>query len=454
MIWRWRVGHGGRQAALVAAIASWGAPAAAEPVPAPTAIARYQLQNGLRVVLAPDRVTPGVSVVVRYDVGTANAPRGYRGLSHLVEHLTFRGSRHVAPLQGMSILQELGAGFNANTELEATEYYAQVSAPALDTVLWLESERMAFTLDRLDQAALDVERRIVDNEHRQRHTIGQVLNQHWLQALYGEGHPFVDDPASTPDLSDVTLRGVQWFFQTAYRPDNATLVLVGQFDSASAVRSIERYFAPIVPPPLTLTSIQVRAPRLCGVHHLGVSHTGIFGHRLRITWPLPQARSALERASLNALEQLLQGKLYGLLVERGVDVANVRVFANRFTTHELLTVELELFDKSEAAGVEQLTLSVARELAKQPLAPHTLRTIRTSLVSSAVFDREDGLQRARDLASGSDPDADTAALSQLSEADVRRAARPLAGPVLVVHTWPTKSEGEVSQIEVDENPCR
>ncbi|HYP98957.1 MAG TPA: pitrilysin family protein [Polyangiaceae bacterium] len=454
-MWLRRVEGGRRHGALAAVLlAAWSTIAAAEPGSAPQATTtRYQLQNGLRVVLAPDRVTPGVSVVVRYDVGAANAPRGYRGLSHLLEHLTFRGSRHVAPLQGMSILQELGAGFNATTELEATEYYAQVSAPALDTVLWLESERMAFTLDRLDQAALDVERRIVDNEHRQRHTISKLLHQHWLRALYGEGHPFVEDPSAIPDLSEVTLRGVQWFFQTAYRPDNATLVLVGQFDPPQALHSIEQYFGPIVPPPLARTSVQASAPRLCGMHRLGLSHASLFGHRLRITWPLPRASSAPERASENVLERRLASKLHGLLVERGVDVTNVNVFLNRFTTHSLLSVDLELHDKADAAVVEQVTLATASELAQQPLSPQALRSIATNLISSAIFNREDGLGRARKLASGIDPDADTAALRLIDNQQVLRAARPLGGPVLVVHMWPSKREDGTTQIEEDDNPC-
>jgi hypothetical protein len=71
----------------------------------PTPIDRHQLQNGLRVILAPDAVSVGVSMVVRYEVGMAHEPRDYRGMSHLLEHLTFRGSRHLAPLEGMKILQ-------------------------------------------------------------------------------------------------------------------------------------------------------------------------------------------------------------------------------------------------------------------------------------------------------------------------------------------------------------
>jgi predicted Zn-dependent peptidase len=439
----------------LALASGWSASAAAEPNAAITPLARYQLQNGLRVILAPDSVTPGVSVVVRYDVGVADDPRGYRGLSHLVEHLTFRGSLHVAPLQGMSILQELGAGFNASTELEATEYYAQVAAPALDTVLWLESERMAFTLARLDQTALDVERRIVDNEQRERQrTFQRMIDRYWLRALYGEGHPFVGDPESVPDLSNVTLRGVQWFFQTAYRPDNATLTLVGQFDSAQALRSVEKYFGSIVPPPVLRAPRQASPPRLCGVHRLGLSHAGLFGHTLRITWPLARANSAPERASVNVLARLLRGKLYALLVERGVEVANVSATLNRFATHELLSVDLELLEKSHAAAVERAALAAARELASLPPAPHALRTTIANLLSNAVFRRENGLRRARELASGGDPDADAAALRKLEGQRVQRTAQPLAGPVLVVHVWPSKRTDGSAQVEEDENPCR
>ncbi len=452
---RWRrIANGGWQMGLAAALVTgWSAVATAEPSPAPTPITRYQLPNGLRVVLAPDRVTPGVSVVVRYDVGLANDPSGYRGLSHLLEHLTFRGSRHLAPLQGMDILQELGGGFNAATGLEATEYYAQVAAPALSTVLWLESERMAFTLDRLDQAALDIERRIVANEHRQRHSIREITERYWLQALYGKQHPFADDPQSLWDISDVTLSGVQWFFQTAYRPDNATVTVVGQFDLSQVQSSIEKYFGPVVSPSLPRVSLRAGGPRLCGVHRLGLAHAGLFGHTLRITWPLPRASSPEERASVDILAELLERRLNGLLVEDGVDVAKVNASLIRVATHELLNIDLQLHEKSDAAPVEQLVLREAKALAKQPPPPAALRLVIANLVSSAIFRREDGLRRALDLASGGDPDADAAALRHVNAQQVLRAAQPLAGPVLVVHAWAERHPDGIARVVEEENPC-
>jgi zinc protease len=441
-------------------VCCWGLDAGAEPSVAATPsvaaapIERFQLSNGLRVVLAPDRVTAGVSVVVHYDVGTAHAPQGFRGISHLLEHLTFRGSRHLAPLQGMGILQELGAGFNATTGLEATDYYTQIAAQGLETVLWLESERMAFTLDRLDQAALDIEQRIVDNEHRQRqHSWASLIGRYWLRALYGNGHPFVASPGELDDVSGVTLRGVQWFFQTAYRPDNATLALVGKFDVARARSLIEKYFGPVVSPALARTSLLAGAPRLCGVHRLGLSHAGLFGHLLRFTWPLPVAGSALERSSVEVTAQLLERRLHGSLVQRRADVASLHVSVDRFSTHELLTVDLELHEDADARAVEQLALAEVRAFSKQEPGARELRTVRANLISRAVFQRGNGPARARDLAEGRDPDAEAAALRVLQAPQVLHAAHPLAGPVLVLHAWPSKREDGEHIVEQDDNPC-
>ncbi len=443
------------KAAIISVLlACWSLPAGAQSN-SPSPIEQYRLPNGLRVVLAPDRVTPGVSVVVRYGLGAAHAPRGYRGMTHLLEHLTFRGSRHLKPLQGMAILRELGAGFNAITGLEETQYLTQVSAPALETALWLESERMAFTLGGLDDAALDVERRIVDNEHRQRFgSHGRFLARHWLRGLYGEDHPYVDDPDLISDLTKVTLRNVQWLFQTGYRPDNATLALVGNLDVGRTRALIEKYFGPIVSPAVARASLHAPAPRLCGAHRLEVSHGGIFGHFLRVTWPLSAAADARESASRAVLVQLLQRKLHRVLVEGGADVASVRTSVERLATHELLIVDLELEEEADAAPISQSVLRVGQALSQEAPTQRELRSIGSQLLSMAVFHREDGLARAQQLAAGREPDAELAALQVLQPQDVLRVSSPLKGPSLTVHVWAAKGGDAGGRVEQEVDPCR
>jgi zinc protease len=444
---------------LGAFLTYWSAPAAAQvaaaaPATAPS-IERYQLQNGLRVVLAPDRVTAGVSVVVRYDVGRAQTPTEYRGLAHLVEHLTFRGSRHVKPLQGAALLQELGAGFNATTDDEATTYYTQIAAPGLESALWLESERMAFTLDRLDQAALELEARVVNNEQLQAHSsVRRLSERYWRRALYGEHHPFATSIDQIDDVSEVPLSAVQWFFQASYRPDNAILVLVGDLDPTQARALVERYFGPIASPRVARLAKRAEPPGLCGLHRIDVSHDALFGNLLRVSWPLLPASSAVEQASLSMLSQLLERRLYGALVRGSADVASVDARISRFSSHQLLTLDLDLHEHANVKAVEQTILGAAHELATRGARPQELRVVRANLTSSFIFAREDGVKRAIALAAGEDPDAEAAALGKLSEQDVLRAARPLVGPVILAHVWPSKHDGREAQVEEDVNPCR
>src|SRR5882724_5011632 len=164
MRWFWWLGL-----AACSGVALAGPEARAQSVDtAATSVQRFQLANGLTVVLAPSAHTVGVNVVVRYEVGQAHDPVGYAGLAHLLEHVSFRGSSHLRPLQAVSILGELGAGYNATTSLEDTEFYTELPSAGLETVLWLESERMGFALGGIDAAGLEVEQRIVVNELRQR----------------------------------------------------------------------------------------------------------------------------------------------------------------------------------------------------------------------------------------------------------------------------------------------
>lgn len=425
--------------------------------PGPSALGRverYRLQNGLRVVLAPDRVTPGISVVVHYGVGTAHAPPAQRGISHLVEHLTFRGSLHLAPLQGSAVLHAIGAKVNAATTLESTDYFTQLPASALETVLWVESERMGFTLGGVDQAALDIERRIVSNEQRlRRRSFNDLIERYWLPALYGEEHPFVGGQNAVDTVDAVTLGAVQWFFQTHYRPDNATLVLVGQFEIARARESIEKYFGPIVSPPIVRTSLPIAAPRPCGVHRVQVSHAGVFGDVLRLTWPLPLGASALQQASVEFVAQLLERRLRTRLVKQGADTAAVHVSLWRFSTHQLLNVDLQLREHNNALAVERVARTDAALLATKELPAPELEAVRLNLISRWFFEREDGSKRALALAEGRDPDGDAEALPLVTAQDVRDAARPFTGGVLALHAYPSRAGHAQSTLEQKENPC-
>ncbi|ODP39014.1 M16 family metallopeptidase [Sphingomonas turrisvirgatae] len=230
---------------------STAAPAAMKPIP--IAFEKFVLPNGLTVIVHEDRRTPIVAVGLWYHVGSANETPGRTGFAHLFEHLMFNGSQH-ANTDWFEQMNEVGASdMNGTTDFDMTKYFQVVPTVALDRVLWLESDRMGNLLPVVDQARLDEQRKVVQNEKRQRENqplakLGEVV----MRGSYPVGHPYSWEPiGSMEDLNAATLDDVRAFFNRWYRPNNAVLVLSGDITSAQAREKAERYFGAIpAGPPL------------------------------------------------------------------------------------------------------------------------------------------------------------------------------------------------------------
>ncbi len=208
---------------------------------------KYQLDNGLTVILREDHRLPKVAVNMWYHVGAGNETKGRSGFAHLFEHLMFQGSKHVGADKHFAILESIGAeDVNGTTNLARTNYYETVPKAYLETALWLESDRMGFLKSMVTQAVLDEQRDVVKNERRQRveYAPYQETDMAWWNAVFPAGHPYYGNViGSMADLDAATLNDVNAFFDTFYTPANATLTLVGDFDSSQAKKWIEKYFA-------------------------------------------------------------------------------------------------------------------------------------------------------------------------------------------------------------------
>jgi zinc protease len=241
---------------LVASLALAAAPPAATLVP----FEKYTLPNGLRVILSEDHRTPVVAVMVWYHVGAANEAPGKSGFAHLFEHMMFQGSKHRPgnEVDFFGRLQAAGAtGVNGTTNLDRTNYFEVLPSNQLELGLWLESDRMGFLLDALDQKKLDVQRDVVRNERRQsteNRPYGRA-EVRLVELLYPKPHPYFGAViGSHEDLQAASLEDVKAFFRTYYVPNNAVLAIVGDFQPAAARPLVEKYFGPIprggpVPPP-------------------------------------------------------------------------------------------------------------------------------------------------------------------------------------------------------------
>ena len=207
---------------------------------------KYTLPNGLEVLLARDPKLPVVAVNVWYHVGAFNEQPGRTGFAHLFEHMMFQGSKHVPDDVHIALLEQMGAtDLNGTTNFDRTNYFETVPSNQLATALWLESDRMGFLLDALDEKKLRTQQEVVKNERRQgveTRPYGLAQEKLW-QALFPAPHPYYGKIiGSMADLDAATVDDVKAFFRTWYAPANATLAVVGDFDPAQARALIEQYF--------------------------------------------------------------------------------------------------------------------------------------------------------------------------------------------------------------------
>ncbi|MDH3433627.1 MAG: insulinase family protein, partial [Gammaproteobacteria bacterium] len=209
---------------------------------------KYELDNGLTVILHEDLSDPLVHVDITYHVGSAREEVGKSGFAHFFEHMMFQGSENVGDEEHFKVVSEAGGTLNGSTSTDLTNYYQTVPANQLEKILWLEADRMGFLLDAVTQEKFEVQRDTVKNER------GQVvdnrpygrLNERVNEALYPEGHPYSWQTIGyIEDLNRVDVNDLKAFFLRWYGPNNATLTIGGKFDEAEALAWVDKYFGPI-----------------------------------------------------------------------------------------------------------------------------------------------------------------------------------------------------------------
>ena len=209
---------------------------------------QHTMDNGLRVIISEDHLAPVVAVNVWYDVGSRHEVQGRTGFAHLFEHLMFQGSRNVGRGEHFGLVSAAGGTLNGTTWCDRTNYFETVPAHHLETMLWLEADRMGGLLDALDQDNLDNQRAVVQNEKRQ--TRDNQPYGAWLDLLhetvFPDGHPYHHSTiGSMEDLDAASLEDARAFYETWYAPDNAVLSVVGDVDTEDVLLAVKRYFGNI-----------------------------------------------------------------------------------------------------------------------------------------------------------------------------------------------------------------
>jgi zinc protease len=211
---------------------------------------QYVLPNGLKVILHQDKSDPIVSLAITYHVGSSREKAGKTGFAHFFEHMLFQRSEHLPRNAFFQKISALGGTFNGGTMQDGTIYFETVPRDALEKVLWMESDRMGFFINTVTQSGLEREIDIVSNEKRQgvdTQPYGYT-DEIISRELYPAGHPYSWTViGQLADLRAATLEDVKDFYSSYYIPQNATLVLTGDFETPVAKTLIEKYFGEIKP---------------------------------------------------------------------------------------------------------------------------------------------------------------------------------------------------------------
>jgi zinc protease len=225
---------------------------------------KYELPNGLTLVIHEDHSDPVVHVDVTYHVGSAREEIGKSGFAHFFEHMMFQGSDNVADEQHFKIVSDAGGTLNGSTNRDRTNYYETVPSNQLEKMLWLEADRMGFLLDAVTQKKFEIQRSTVKNERGQNYDnrpyglAGETASRN----LYPYGHPYSWLTIGyVEDLNRVDVNDLKNFFLRWYGPNNATVTIGGDVKPAEVVKLVEKYFGviprgpevkPVVVPPAIL----------------------------------------------------------------------------------------------------------------------------------------------------------------------------------------------------------
>ncbi|HET9784108.1 MAG TPA: pitrilysin family protein [Terriglobales bacterium] len=278
----------------------------------------FKLANGLRVVLSVDHTLPVVTESMTFDVGAREEHKGRSGFAHLFEHLMFEGSAHAPKGTFEKLIEGYGGNFNANTHEDYTFYYTTVPSNVLETVMWLDADRMSAL--NVTAAALKNQISVVKEEKRLR-----VDNAPYGALVYSgiqeqafsnwqNSHPVI---GSFADLDAATLQDVMEFFHQYYAPDNCVLTIVGDFDAVKTKAMVEHYFG-WIPDRSKITPVDTKEPEQTAPRRMTLPDPQAKLPAITMSWHGPE-RDSQDFYALNMLGELLfdgdSSRMYQALVK-------------------------------------------------------------------------------------------------------------------------------------------
>ncbi|HTR47390.1 MAG TPA: pitrilysin family protein [Verrucomicrobiae bacterium] len=406
----------------------------------------HTLPNGLRVILLEEHSVPVIDLQVWYHVGGKDEQPGRTGFAHLFEHLMFKGSAHVGPDEHSRIIEAAGGYDNAETGDDTTQFFETFPSNCLERVLWLEADRMGSL--NVDEANFKSERQVVEEERRVR-----VDNQPYgsleedLRASAFTVHGYHHTPiGSIADLDKATLQDVRDFFNTYYKPNNATLVIVGDFNSAQALAWTHKYFDGIPASAKPIPRHDPKEPPQTAERRVAKSYSNTPLPAVVIGYKIP-ARYAPDAYALDLASNILAGgessRLYQALVYKD-QIAVESVGFGNFTEDPNLFWALAVMNPGHSAtDGEKAVVAILNGLKEKPVDANELQKAKNQEISSFILGRDTDEEKAVAIESaaviGKNPDLVNTELDRylaVTPEDIQRVATeyfvPQRATVLIV----------------------
>lgn len=453
-----------------AAPAARGQVPAPSPAPTPTPIPAAQaaarpaqlkivtrtLANGLRLVMVENHDAPVISLQMWYHVGSKDERPGHTGFAHLFEHLMFQGSAHVAPEQHTRVIEALGGESDAYTQDDVTVFYETFPSNVLARVMWLEADRMGGL--QITQEHFESEREVVKEERRLRvdnRPYGRVIED--LYAAAFTVHPYHHTTiGSMEDLDKATLADVTEFFHTYYRPDNCTMILVGDFAADDAVAMAQKYFGGISKPATPVPRVTAIEPPQTAERKLVKAYPDsplpafVYGYKM-------PAEFSPDAYSLDLVSNLLASGesswLYHKLVYEDRIAVEVDGGGNFTEDPNLFFVVAVMNQGHTNAEGEKETQAVLDQVKESPLDAHDLEKAKNQQTAAFILGRDTDEDVASALGPyaviGGDPNlynSDLDRYLRVTPEDIQRVAKeyfvPEHATLLEVETPPAPSQGD------------
>ncbi|HEX6178741.1 MAG TPA: pitrilysin family protein [Thermoanaerobaculia bacterium] len=412
---------------------------------------RRVLANGLEVYSIEDHATPTVAVHVWYRVGSKDDPEGRSGFAHLFEHMMFKSTKNMPSEMLDRLTEDVGGWNNATTFEDATPYYEVVPSNYLESILWAEAERMGSL--KVDEAAFGSERDVVKEEFRYR-----ILAPPYGRLFYAMvRNTFAKHPYRRPgigsieDLDAATIEDVRRFHATHYRPDNAVLIVAGDFDQKQLDGWVDKYFAPIAKPDLPIPRVTVKEPARAEEIRVVEKVPNVPLPAVAMTWLAPAASHA-DSAALEIAATILgrgeSSRLYQSLVYKQKIAQEVEASAELMKDLGFFAVFAIMSSDATAEAGEAALRAEINALAEKPVPAAELAKAKNLLITEALKEREtvNGKAFALGMAiviegDAADANRSLASLQAVTAADVQRVAQ----------TWLAKTKAAViSYVAADE----